>query len=328
MRSEPFIYLAPLQGVTNSIYQKAHYQQIKGIDVYCNPFIKVQLQRPKHKKSKLPLESAGRGYEMLPQLISNNSREFIQFDQDIKALGYYEFNWNLGCPFKTVVRKKRGAGLLPYPGLVKQILDEVMDKLQCRLSVKCRLGLEDKKELKALMPIFNQYPVKEIIIHPRLGKQQYLGEVDIQAFQECLSLSQHDVVYNGDIFNRERYAELKALFPQVIKWMIGRGALANPFLPAQLKGIQYSYEEKLKQVTALHQAVAEGYEAVLQGPAHFLHKMKEFWFFQSRLFETGEQFFNRLKKTKNRDAYDMTVNQLLASTPEIKENLVLRSEEI
>jgi tRNA-dihydrouridine synthase B len=47
-----------------------------------------------------------------------------------------------------------------------------------------------------LLPILNQYPMDAAIIHPRTGIQQYEGEIDLSAFEQCLSVLKHPVVYN------------------------------------------------------------------------------------------------------------------------------------
>ena len=49
------------------------------------------------------------------------------------------------------------------------------------------------------MPQLDAFPLKEIIIHARLGKQLYTGRVDLETFALCREHSRHELVYNGDI---------------------------------------------------------------------------------------------------------------------------------
>ena len=86
-----------------------------------------------------------------------------------------------------------------------------------------------------LIPVFNRYPLKRIIVHPRTGVQMYAGTVDLDAFESCLANITHPVVYNGDIHNLDRFRALEARFDKVSGWMVGRGILADPFLAETIK---------------------------------------------------------------------------------------------
>ena len=145
-------------------------------------------------------------------------------------MGFKEINWNLGCPFKRVAAKKRGSGLLPHPELVKQILEIAMAEIPIKLSVKCRLGYDSPTEIFDLLPIFQNYGISELIIHARLGKQIYKGEVDIQTFDQVCEMSHLHIVYNGDIFSQDDFQKYNSQFENIENWMIGRGLLVDPFL--------------------------------------------------------------------------------------------------
>ncbi|MCK5218462.1 tRNA-dihydrouridine synthase family protein [bacterium] len=320
------IYLAPLQGITNKVYADIYHKLFKGVDYYCAPFIKVQLHRlAKRKRKKLALPEANENIPFIPQILSNDSREFYQFDQDLQELGYQEFNWNLGCPFRMVANKKRGSGLLPHADQIKTILDEVMGNLHCRLSLKVRLGFTKSEEILELIPIFNQYPIHELIIHPRIGTQLYTGQVDLKRFAECLALSKHPVVYNGDIFNLVTYNTLQKQFPQINKWMLGRGILANPFLPAQIKGSESGQTNKLERIIQFHDNYAGQYEKILSGPTHIVDKLKEFWSFGNHVFEDGNSFYHQLKKVKHYDAYKIMVQKFFATQPVVLDHVIVNA---
>jgi tRNA-dihydrouridine synthase len=46
--------------------------------------------------------------------------------------------------------------------------------------------------------ILDKYPLKNIAIHARLGKQLYKGGVDLDGFQKCIDTTKHKLYYNGD----------------------------------------------------------------------------------------------------------------------------------
>jgi tRNA-dihydrouridine synthase len=62
--------------------------------------------------------------------------------------------------------------------------------------------------------------------------QLYRGEVDLDAYAAVAGLCRHELVYNGDILNLDRFAALSRRFPQQQSWMIGRPAVRDPFLAA------------------------------------------------------------------------------------------------
>jgi tRNA-dihydrouridine synthase len=150
-------------------------------------------------------------------------------------MGFSSVNWNLGCPAPLVAKKARGCGLLPHKDIIKRFLDGVIPKLPLPLSIKARLGYESPNELEALIPLFNDYPIKELIIHPRTGIQLYGGTVDLDRFETCLNISKHTVVYNGDIVSVDTFIRLSKRFPSVNRWMTGRGIVRNPFLLTELR---------------------------------------------------------------------------------------------
>jgi tRNA-dihydrouridine synthase B len=285
----------------------------------------MQGRRERWKKSLLP--KPNKHIHLIPQILSNDLAEFMQFDQYLQENGYEEFNWNLGCPMRMVTRKKRGSGLLPYPQQIEALLENLIPKLKCHMSIKVRLGLKQAEELISILPMLNRYPIQMLIIHPRLGEQGYSGNVDLDAFEKCLEIVKHPVVYNGDMFTVEAFRMLEKRFPQISQWMLGRGVLANPFLPGQIKGEHLEAEEKLEKVIQLHSAMATHYESILSGPAHMRDKQMEYWFCLYRVFEDGEELFRQLKKAKQYEVFKATLNRFLASTPKLREHIVVTSAE-
>ena len=181
------------------------------------------------------------------------------------------------------------------------------------LSIKIRLGWKSADDIYRLLPILNQYPLAELIIHPRTGLQRYEGETDLDAFEQCLSLIDHPVVYNGDIRTPEIFDRLSSRFESVNRWMIGRWCLANPFLPLIIKSGQDDNRDKLSRMKQFHAALHEQYCAVLDGPGHVLNKMKGLWKFFALPFADCERSLKKIKKTKRPDQYLDQVNHFFDS---------------
>lgn len=306
------IYLAPLQGMTDRIYRRCFPLYFQGVDRAVAPFLsplKKVKSEAGYLRDLLPVSDTG--LPTIPQILTASPDAFTSLANRLYELGFDTVNWNLGCPFRMVVKKGRGAGMLCYPDRIDAFLDKALPDLQPKLSIKLRLGFRDADDIFSLLPVFNRYPLAELIIHPRTGAQMYMGEVDLDRFGECLAQSAHKVVYNGDIDSAEKMAALAARFGSVAGWMIGRGLLGNPFLAEDIRGgAKKTRAEKLSLMQAFHDHVFEEYARILCGPAHLQNKMKEFWTYSAAFFEQSEKARKRINKTHTPDDYREAVRRL------------------
>jgi tRNA-dihydrouridine synthase B len=306
------IYLAPLQGITDRIYRNLFPVYFKGVDMAIAPFISsVKKIKPANNLLRELYPDRNTGIPTIPQIMSSSPDDFVRLANALCDIGYGTVNWNIGCPFRMVVKKGRGAGMLCYPDRVESFLEKTIPAIKPKISIKLRIGLTYPDEVLQLIPIFNRFELEELIIHPRTGEQMYEGEVDLDMFGLCLNLSKHRIVYNGDIDSLEKYEMLAKRFGSVERWMIGRGLLGNPFLAEEIKfHTEKPYVEKIKIMRAFHDNLFEEYLKVLSGPAHITNKMKEIWTYLANFFENGEKIRKKINKTHHRDNYVDIVNKV------------------
>jgi tRNA-dihydrouridine synthase B len=300
--------LAPIRGFTNALYRNLYSQHFNGLDAAISPFITTLSAKQinlAHIKDILPENN--HGIPIIPQIIGNDAAGFIQLATKFHDLGYDTVNWNLGCPFPMVANKRRGSGMLPHPGMIQAFLDEVIPAIPNRISIKTRIGREKKEEIFALLPLFNQYPIEELIIHPRTGVQMYAGAVDLDTFEQCLPLLNIPVTYNGDIFDRQSFIQLQEKFKTVSRWMIGRGVLSNPFLPEILQSGEENFSHPVARFKKFHDDLFEAYSIELSGQSHLVDKMKGYWLYFFRSFENGEALFKKIKKANSLKKYEALV---------------------
>ncbi len=312
MSNNTRIYMAPIKGITDCIYRNTYSRYFKGVDVAIAPFISSTQSR-KMKPSYLHdiLPKNNKEMPLIPQILSNDPDDFLFIAQRIFELGWTEINWNLGCPTPMVANKRRGSGLLPDPATICRVLEKVLAIYPKQISIKVRLGRNSPNELAVLLPLLNQYPLQEIIIHPRLGIQMYKGIPDLEAFGNCVSLTSHKVVYNGDIVDLRSFLRLQDRF-QINNWMIGRGLLRNPFLTAQIKkqGISLKTSRERDILRSFHDDLFEQYQARLCGPSHILGRMKGLWVYFADFFVKNKANHKRIKKTKGINEYIEVVDDI------------------
>jgi tRNA-dihydrouridine synthase len=302
-----------MRGITTVQYRKAFAHHFRGLDLEMAPFIStVNAERinPKLLKDILPEKNSD--LPLIPQLIGNNADDFVRMSHAIHDLGYNEINWNLGCPHKPIRKKRRGSGLLPLSDTVDALLDQICDRSPGKISVKVRLGISDSTALPQLIPILNKYPLTEVIIHPRTAEQMYNGTVDLDAFETAAQMLEPPVCYNGDLNTLAFFNQLTNRFPNINRYMLGRGLLMNPLLCEIIKG-DSDTGDPIERISAFHDELVARYENVLHGDHPVLGKMKEFWTYQSVPLSNGRKLFKKLKKAQRLSTYKAIVAEHLAT---------------
>ncbi len=252
---------------------------------------------------------------VIPQVLTRRADFFIAAARALEQMGYREINWNLGCPHPQVVGKGLGAGLVATPQIVEQVLSEVFADRTIGVSVKVRLGVDDPGQLEALLVTLNRFALDKIIIHPRTAAQMYRGEVQLIPFERCLAAADHPVVFNGDIRNAADLARLRKKFDRVTGWMIGRGALADPWLAQAIKtGVPVPEPQRLPKLREFHQRLFEHYRTRLSGDAHLLHKMRSIWQYMAPAVPNAKKFAKKIQRASSIRTYNRTIEQFLVHT--------------
>jgi len=307
------IYSSPLQGFTDFRFRNAFQQFFGGIDQFIAPYIRVNEKleiKPASERDILPANN--RSLNVIPQIITKDAGEFLFVAKFVQEHGYTELNWNLGCPYPMIAKRGMGSGLLRMPEKIDEVLTRVYAETDIKLSVKMRLGYESPREIFQVLPVLEKYPLANITIHPRIGKQLYKGEVDLKTFEECLTQTSHKIFYNGDITSVGVFREMKERFPAINNWMIGRGLIADPFLPAMIKADNPSFPENRYQVfNSFHDALFSSYEEALSGRKHLLIKMHSFWEFFIQSFPHSPKYLKKIKKAQSLSVYRETVKQII-----------------
>lgn len=308
---------APMEGITGYVFRNAHHKYCGGTDAYYTPFITPTQTR---KMTARELEDVrpehNQGLTVIPQVLTNQADGFLWAADKLGQMGYSEVNLNLGCPSPTVVTKHRGAGFLERTGALNQFLEMVsreMEKMGLELSIKTRIGLTDSDEFPELLNIYNQYPLKRLIIHPRVRTDFYKNYPHMESFALAAEESKNPVGYNGDLFSISDYQEFRKQFPGVDFVMMGRGLLANPFLAFEMAGGRIL--DRKKQLMAFHQELLSGYQAVIPGDKNVLFKMKELWSYLVFGFTGGERQMKKIKKAQRMEDYREAVERLFEVCP-------------
>lgn len=334
-------YFAPMEGITTYIYRNAHHKHYQGIDKYYAPFVSPgpdQGLSVKEVRDILPENNEN--IPLIPQLMTNRSVDFIKACQVVSNLGYKELNFNLGCPSGTVVSKRKGSGFLAYPDDLDRFLDEVFNdpmivNKEVEISIKTRAGKMSHDEWPRLMEIYNQYPMKELIIHPRVQQDFYKNTPSWDVFADAMKMSKIPLVFNGDIFRVPEFLKFAETFPQIDAIMLGRGIIRNPELAEQIFALYDQVEVRTetsvtgtisdeakknakadvfdkKRFRAFHDELIEDYSDYMYGEKPVLYKMKELWFYMMSMFPDNGKLDKKIKKTNRLDEYRTYIDELFS----------------
>lgn len=302
-------YLAPMQSLTGFVFRHAYHKHFHNIDKYFTPFLSDRRLNHKEKCEVLPKHN--QGMNVVPQIMANDIDVFLEIVEQLEQYGYTEVNLNLGCPSGTVVPKKRGAGLLADLTLLEHFLDGIYNKCSLPISIKTRIGMEHPSEWEHIQQIYKQYPIAELIIHPRLQKDQYKNKPNMDIFKEALNNLQCPICYNGDLYTSEQMNQFTTQWPQVETVMIGRGILKNPGLIGEITEDTSMSNETL---LLFHNDVLEGYKEHIQGDINVLYKMKEWWCYLGESLQDDKSTAKSLKKLmkcKSLKEYEGLAQQLI-----------------
>ncbi len=323
-------YFAPMEGITGYIFRNAHHACFSGVERYYTPFLAPGSGKGfSARELRDILPENNRGTPVTPQVLTCRGEDFIKASKTLAGYGYGEVNLNLGCPSGTVTAKGKGAGFLADPERLDRFLDCVFSELSAscpglRISIKTRIGYVSEEEFPALLEIFNRYPVSGLIVHPRVREDYYKGKPRMEAFRLAAGESRIPLCYNGDIRSVSDAENVETEFPGLSAIMIGRGAVACPWLMEQLKDGRWkrkadeeadeeTNEELRRRFVKFHDMLLCGYQEVMPGDRNVLFKMKELWDHFGSHFPEAAKELKRIRKAQRIAEYQEAARSVLQS---------------
>lgn len=307
-----------MQGLTELMFRKAYHQCFPGaLDLAISPFISLThgnlADAWKKIDDVLPEPNAG-SLPVIPQILGKEPDEFVELANRLHDIGYREVNWNIGCPMRRVTAKHRGSGILPHPDEIQRILEQVVPQISPKLSIKMRLGLNSPDDIFKIIPILNQFPLANITIHPRTGRQQYGGQVNLDTFGQVLPEIQHPVIYNGDICSLSDYRTISKRFPQIQDFMLGRGILYDPLLPIKIKQNEQHLPNSLLDTRRFILAILDAIASRPVPEVSKMRKTKEYWCLLRRSLPITEQQSLAVLHTDTYPAAISAIQQLISDS--------------
>ena len=299
------IFSAPLQGFTTHIWRNAHARIFGGIDAYYSPFMRIEHGNFLNRDINDVKPENNQGITFTPQILACNPVDALRMVQHLKENAYTHININLGCPFPPIALKHKGSGMLPYPQEVSALFQALKSVEGISYSVKMRLGWQDDDDWRNILPLMDLLSPTHIIVHPCIGKDQYKGNLNLDAFCEMAKVSHYPLIYNGNIQSMRDIEEITRQYPSIQGVMIGRALASDPALLCPEKATPDNYRK-------LHNLIYSHYVATLDGGEHqVLKKMQSFW--EMYLLHADRKCRKAIKKATSIAKYEAAVESLFAT---------------
>lgn len=288
------LYFAPMEGITTYTYRNTHAEVFGMCDEYFAPFIVPTDNERISRKTMRDILKENNIANIIPQVLCSSETAFSEFTKKLSDLGFEEVNLNLGCPSGTVVKKSRGAGALKDPEALDRFLESIFSNTDIKISVKTRAGFYAHDEFDKLLKIYDQYPITELIIHPRVRMEYYNGVPNMQTFEKAYYGSELKLCYNGNIYTIGDYERITAAYPKLNSIMVGRGAIKNPAIFREIKG---GAPLKTRELVLFSKLLEERYLKLLGSEVYTLHRLKEIWLYAMLNFPEEKKILKAVKKS-------------------------------
>ena len=145
-----------------------------------------------------------------------------------------EINLNAGCPMTKVTREGAGAKLIENPELIYRLLRAMTENTSLPVTLKTRLGPHPKRtNVFEILEAAESAGASGLVVHARYTSQMHGGPVHLDVLKEIVARAKIPVTGNGSVVDAKTAADMAATGVDAI--MIGRAALANPFIFSELK---------------------------------------------------------------------------------------------
>ena len=229
------VFLAPMAGVADRAFR--HMCKKYGADGVVTEMISSKATVFEDKKTKelariddFERPCALQLFGSEPETMARAASLCMEFSPDIIDI-------NMGCPVHKVVSSGDGSALMKNPALAYEIMKAVVDAVgeKSPVTVKIRRGF-DKDHISAveIALLAQKAGVDAVFVHARTREQMYAPPCEYSTIKDVKEAVSIPVIGNGDIYCAQDAARMISE-TGCDGVMIGRGALGNPYLFAQVK---------------------------------------------------------------------------------------------
>jgi nifR3 family TIM-barrel protein len=234
--NRPVMVLAPMQDVTDLPFWKIMHRY-GGPDIYFTEYFRVhQTSRPE-KNILACIEENPSDRPAIAQMIGQSIPDLVRTAEFLQTRNVAAIDLNVGCPAPIVCKKSSGGGLLRNLELLDRIISELRKAISIPFTVKTRLGFFETSELDAILDLLDKHDIDMLTLHGRTVKEMYRAHVHYDLIRHAVDRfdkPRFPVIANGNVLSAEMARTIHEA-TGASGWMIGRGAIRNPWIWNQIR---------------------------------------------------------------------------------------------
>lgn len=233
----PNIVLAPMAGVTDSVFRRL-LLSLGGLGMVTTEMTNAASVTSKAMARHRLLDYLPEERPIAMQLSGSEPELVAAAAKQVEALGADIIDFNCGCPSPKVTGGGHGSALLKDLPKLSRMLTAIREAVSIPVTLKFRAGWDDASlNYVETAKIAEAVGISAIVLHPRTKVQGYAGSADWERIAEAKAAVRIPVIGSGDVKSAEdalrRLAETG-----VDGVMIGRGAMANPWIFRQISELR------------------------------------------------------------------------------------------
>jgi nifR3 family TIM-barrel protein len=245
--------LAPLAGYTNLPFRLV-VRGLGGLGLATTDLVNARALLVGSRKTLELIATCPEDRPLAVQIYGADAREMCDAAQWLQAYGVSSVDINMGCPVNKVTRGGGGSAMLCDRAATVNLVRAVVESVRVPVTVKMRLGWDEQSLSAPFFACeFEQAGVAAVTIHGRTRAEGFGGQVDLSGIRSVVeAVDRIPVIGNGDV---RTIADAARMLQETgcAGIAVGRGALLNPWIFAQLQSWETSgepgpsgtYEERL-----------------------------------------------------------------------------------
>lgn len=236
------IVLAPMEGLADDVMRRV-LTAVGGYDWCVAEFVRVTdsvLPERAFRRICPELDHGARtaaGTPVRLQLLGSDPGRLAENAARAARLHPFGIDLNFGCPAPTVFKHRGGAALLDEPELLHEIVAAVRRAVPRALpvSAKLRLGIRDTARTLDCVRALEAGGAAELVVHARTREDSYRPPARWEWLAHVRQAVGIPVIANGEVWTADDWGRCRAI-SGCSDVMLGRGAVADPFLARELRG--------------------------------------------------------------------------------------------
>ncbi len=297
----PVLSLAPMQEVTDLPFWTVTHRYGPA-DVYFTEYFRVHIHSTLERDILRSIDENPTGRPVIAQLIGRDVPHLVRTVKELQKHNVIGIDLNMGCPAPVVCNKKAGGGLLKDLEETDTILKALRDAIECDFTVKTRVGYDSPDEFDRLLDLFSSHPIDAFSIHGRTVAEKYRTPIHYDRIREAVHRMPCPVYANGNIVS-VAMAEKTVAETGAAGLMVGRGAIRNPWLFAQIRShfAPESGPPPAPTLRDLHGYIHDLFQAIPKPGAtekKHVKKMKRYMNYIGQGIDSDEQFLYQIRRAE------------------------------